>query len=247
MAVLTQAEILPQIIEKMNLPESNHPLLETTAGDFPLDEYRLNLAGRELKILHVSAILTHQDESKFLLESTNPLPYGVVLWSATVALAHEIASRPDDFRGKRVLELGAGTGLPGILAASLGAAVAQTDKNNLAMTLCKRNCELNDLKTIEHRLADWTNWDDATHYDWILGSDILYGIEMQSHLRRIFEMNLAPGGRILLSDPFRSGSLRLLETMETDGWKISMNKWSVGQESVPRSIAVFELTPPAQT
>lgn len=228
----------------MNLPDSNH-LLETTAGDFPLDEYRLNLTGRELKILHVAAILSHKDESKFLLEQANPLPYGVVLWSATVALAHEIASRSADFRRATVLELGAGTGLPGILAASLGAAVAQTDKNNLAMTLCKRNCELNDLKTIEHRLADWTDWNDAARYDWIIGSDILYGIEMQSHLRRIFETNLAPGGRILLSDPFRSGSLRLLEAMEADGWRISLNKWSVGEESAPRSIAVFELAPPA--
>lgn len=228
----------------MNLPDSKHRLLETTAGDFPLDEYRLNLAERELKILHVSAVLTHQEESKFLLETINPLPYGVVLWSATIALAHEIALRGERFRNLRVLELGAGTGLPGILAALLGARVVQSDKNNLAMTLCKRNCELNNISTIEHRLADWTKWDDASHYDLILGSDILYGIEMHAHLRRIFETNLAAGGQILLSDPFRSGSLQLLEEMEADGWTISMNKWNIEKDSVQRSIAVFALTAP---
>lgn len=226
----------------MNPPQHNQRLLETTAGDFPLDEYRFNLAQRELKILHVAAMLTHRDESHFLLEAKNPLPYGVVLWSATIALAHDISSRPDSFRNAKVLELGAGTGLPGIVAASLGARVAQTDRNNLAMSLCKRNCEFNNITAIEHRIADWTSWNDTDKYDWILGSDILYGLEMQPHLRRIFETNLAPKGRVLLSDPFRSGSLQLLEKLEEDGWKISMSKWSIGEESEPRSVAVFELS-----
>ena len=97
---------------------------------------------------------------------------------------------------------------------------------------------------IEHRLADWTLWDDETRYDLILGADILYGDAMQPHLRRIFEGNLAPGGRIILSDPIRPVSLKLLEEMEADGWRISMSRWTVGEESTPRTIAVFELSAP---
>ena len=188
-------------------------------------------------------MLTHSDESHFLLEMTNPLPYGIALWSSTIALAQDIISRADSFSGKQVLELGAGTGLPGIVAASLAAErVVQTDKNNLTMTLCRRNCELNGIKTIEHRLADWTDWNDKNQYDWILGSDILYGLDMHSHLLRIFESNLAPGGRLLISDPFRAGSMRLLESMEENGWNIRISKWSIGEETVTRPIGVFELS-----
>jgi predicted nicotinamide N-methyase len=229
----------------MQSHSSEHQILNTSVGDFPLDEYRLRLYEGELSILHVAAMLTHEDESHFLLETTTPLPYGIVLWSSTIALAHEIASRAGTVRNKQVLELGAGTGLPGIVAASLGAAkVVQTDRNELVMKLCQRNVERNGIKTIDHRIADWTSWNDSDHYDWILGSDILYSGEMQPHLRRIFESNLAPEGRVILSDPFRSGSLPLLENMEKDGWSIAMSKWSIGEESSPRSIAVFELTPP---
>ena len=67
--------------------------------------------------------------------------------------------------GKRVLELGAGTGLPGIVAASLGARVVQTDRHEVALFLCKMNAERNGITTIEHRVADWTAWADEERYD----------------------------------------------------------------------------------
>jgi methyltransferase-like protein 23 len=230
---------------EMELPTGAPEILSTTVGDFPLAEYKIRVKERELSILHVDAMLTHADESHFLLESETPLPYGIVLWSATIALAHDIIWRGETIRGKTVLELGAGTGLPGAVADALGAKkVVQTDKNNLALTLCKRNAERNRAYLIEHRLDDWTAWTDKRRYDWIFGSDILYGLEMHEHLRRIFETTLAPGGRLLLSDPFRSGSLRLLEEMEKDGWRVAMSKYSIGEESDLRPIAVFELAPP---
>ena len=87
-------------------------------------------------------------------------------------------------------------------------------------------------------------YDDAIHYDWILGSDILDGEPLHPDKRRIFESNLAHGGRILLADPLRGASLRLLEALEGDGWRITMTRWDVGEETTPRPIGVFELTPP---
>jgi predicted nicotinamide N-methyase len=220
-------------------------MLRTTTGEFPLQEYRLRAAGREWSILHTEAVLTSEDEARFLREQRERLPYGVVLWPAAIALAHEVASRADDFAGRRVLELGAGTGLPGIVAAALGGRVVQTDRHELAMSVCKRNGERNSVGSIEYRLADWTDWDDTEQYEWIFGSDILYGEILHPHLRRIFESNLTPGGRILLSDPFRKVSLGLLEALEADGWTISLSKWSVGEDATPRAIGLFELAPPA--
>ena len=110
------------------------------------------------------------------------------------------------------------------------------------MTICRRNAERNGATTIEHRIADWTLWDDPTLYDWIIGSDILYAEKMHEHLRPIFDSNLSPGGRILLSDPFRPISLRMLDALEQDGWRITVATWTVGGQSAPRAIGVFELT-----
>ena len=219
-------------------------VLPTTAGDLPLHEYRLCAGGRAWSVLHTTALLSVADEERYLNELRERMPYGVVLWPSAIALAHELLARPDDVRGRRVLELGAGTGLPGIVAASLGASVVQTDRQELALAVCRGNGARNGLGSIEYRVADWTAWTDEARYDWIIGADVIYGATMHEHLRRIFATNLAPGGRVLVSDPFRKIGLRLLEGMEADGWRVTMSRWSVGREVKPLSVGVFELTPP---
>jgi predicted nicotinamide N-methyase len=227
----------------MSASTTQAQVLDTSAGEFPLHEYRLRQGGREWTVLHTGVVLTQKDEAHLLDERTNRLPYGVALWPSAIALAHEVATRAAAFRGRSILELGAGTGLPGIVAASLGGRVVQTDRDELALSLCKRNGARNGLGAIEYRLADWTDWGDAGRYEWILGADILYGEALHPHLRRICGSNLEPGGRILLSDPFRGASLRLLEALEADGWAITLTKWDVGEEGAPRPVGVFDLAP----
>jgi methyltransferase-like protein 23 len=220
-------------------------VLRTTAGDLPLQEYALELDGRRFGVLHTGTVLSLADEDRFLRphrEGDGKVPYGVVLWPAAIALAHEIATRT--WAGLRVLELGGGTGLPGIVAASLGGRVVQTDNQEVALHLASLNAERNGVgpEALEPREADWTEWTDDTKYDCIVGADVLYADALHPHLRRIFENNLAPRGTLLLSDPFRADSIRLLEAMESDGWRVSMNKWTVGVTPPERAVGVFELT-----
>jgi predicted nicotinamide N-methyase len=210
-------------------------VLSTTVGDLPLEEVVLELGGRSFAIVHTGAIVSHADEERFLRGEDVKLPYGIVLWPAAIALAHQLAAR--DLAGLRVLELGAGTGLPGIVAASRGAKVVQTDRQELVLHLCRKNAERNQIAMILHRIADWTAWDVADHYDLIIGSDILYAAGLHPYLRHIFDSNLAPRGRVLIGDPFRASSIALLEQMEADGWRVSMTKFTLG----PRNVGVFEL------
>jgi predicted nicotinamide N-methyase len=216
-------------------------VLRTTAGDFTLEEVQLTVDDRTWTILHTGAVISSDDELAFLRsEQTTRRPYGIVLWPAAIALAHELGGR--DLAGKRVLELGAGTGLPGIVAAARGARVVQTDRQPVALRVSADNAARNGVTTIEHRAADWTAWTDRERYDLIIGSDILYAGEVHAPLRHIFDTNLAPGGSLLLSDPLRDTSLRLLEAMERDGWRVRMDKWTVGLAPPPRLVGVFALT-----
>ena len=217
-------------------------VLRTSIGELALQEYRLQAGARAWGVLHTGAVLSLDDETRFLDEQAGRMPYGVVLWPAAIALAHDVAERGDALRGARVLELGAGTGLPGIVAASFGAHVVQTDRHELALAVLRRNAARNGARDVVVRAADWEAWSDETRYDLIIGSDILYAERLHPFLRRIFDANLAPGGRVLLADPFRAPSVRLLEAMEADGWTLAMSRWNVGGDASPRPIAVFELT-----
>ena len=226
------------------MSQLTRPTLTTPGGSYPLLDYAITVGGREWTVGHIGAVVSRKDETHAIVLKTNRVPYGLSLWPGAMALAEEVAARPADWHGRTVLELGSGTGLPGIIAAGLGARVVQTDNDELALDLCRRNCARNDLQDIECRLADWTAWTDTTRYDVILGADILYVEELNPHLRHIFETNLAPGGRLLLADPFRKMSLRLLDSLEADGWTVTVSQWDVGEERLPRPIGVFELTPP---
>ena len=136
-------------------------VLRTMAGDLPLEEVQLAIGARTWSILHTGALVTAEQELEFLTgENTVKRPYGIVLWPSAIALAHELATR--DLAGTRVLELGAGTGLPGIVAASLGARVVQTDRQQLALHVCRQNaarngaatdCRLDRLDRVDRRRA----------------------------------------------------------------------------------------------
>jgi len=189
-------------------------------------------------------VLTIEDERRYLESAGSPLPYGVMLWPASIALAHEVFARAAELAGKRVIELGAGTGVPGIVAASLGADVLQTDHSEVALHVCAMNVERNQPLAIAQRNVDWETFasepSDET-FDVILGSDVLYATNMHEHLHAICEKRLAPGGCVLFSDPFRAQSLPLLEAMDESGWRVSFVKYAIRVESDVRAIAVYEL------
>ena len=69
-------------------------------------------------------------------------------------------------------------------------------------------------------------------FDLILGADVIYAPRLQPFLRTIFATNLAPGGRLLLGDPFRSASIRMLEAM---GHHVAMKPSMGATETIMRS------------
>jgi predicted nicotinamide N-methyase len=218
------------------------PQLSTSIGDFALLEYRLRLGEHSWSFLHTGAVVTVEQEMRYLSQECDRLPYGVMLWPASIALAHDLVTRADQLRGRRVLELGAGTGIPGVIAATLGARVLQVDRSQVALHVCKLNIQRNRAKGVEVRDADWESFTSDEPFDWIIGSDVLYVTSMHERLRAICDQYLAPGGTVLFSDPLRPQGLPMLEAMEASGFGVSLAKWSIEVEAGPRTIAVYEAT-----
>jgi predicted nicotinamide N-methyase len=181
-----------------------------------------------------------EQEQEYLAREQGRLPYGSMLWPASIALAHDLVARAEELRGKRVLELGAGTGVPGIVAASLGAHVLQIDRSEVALHLCTMNAQRNRAERVEARASEWEGFHSDTPFDFIVGADVLYVTTMHERLRLICESYLSPRGVALFSDPFRAQSLPMLEAMAERGWHVSLAKWTIGVENGTRTIAVYE-------
>lgn len=113
---------------------------------------------------------------------------GLRVWPCCIGLA-SILEQHGAFAGLRALELGAGTGVAGIVLAKLGAHVTLTDFEPKCLALCRRNARENGVAgcTRTARLA----WEAPAsraeaeaeasalglqgHLDLIIGSDLVYG------------------------------------------------------------------------
>jgi len=207
----------------------------------------LPLTRRTIPIGNDTFILDSVDDEDALLahaESATHFPFGLMLWESAIALALHLTQNPALAAGKSVLELGAGLGLTGVVAASLGATVTQTDHDQTALDACARTAALNGITNITRPPGDWHAWTDPSRYDLILGADIAYDAENHAALLAIFDHALAPGGRILLTDPHRENLPPFIAAARTAGWSVTRTNTTVPDLKAPtnpRPIALLDL------
>lgn len=193
-------------------PASNAPDL----SGVPLGTFEFAIAGRTWTI---QAARDH-DSLLAASERFTPFPYGLLLWESAPVLARWLAEQPLVVRGRRVLELGAGTGLAGLVARHLGAAVVQTDHSPEALQLCQRNARANGIEDVRVVLADWTRWELDERFDVILGADVLYDPAIVPPLMEVLEKSLAGGGTIVLTDPRRAKATEAMARLRAGGWTL---------------------------
>jgi predicted nicotinamide N-methyase len=148
-------------------------------------------------------------------------PYGLLLWESAVVLAKQVSSLGDDLWGTTVLELGCGTGLPGMVCARLGARVVQSDMFPYCISLAQNNASLNRITGIQYYLGNWRTWSLTDRFDFVIGADLFYDRTVHRDLINVITRSLKPGGTVIVTDPQRISTPAYLELMTTAGWKIS--------------------------
>ncbi len=145
------------------------------------------------------------DEAAF--DEDEFLPYWAELWPSGIALATVVAAL--DLRGQRVVELGAGLGLPSLAAALRGADVLATDWADDAIELLRANAARNGIALRAERVR----WDDPgpllreAPWDVVLGADLLYE---GRNAEQLLELLPKLGGDILLAEPGRPFAAKFL-------------------------------------
>ncbi|XP_078089649.1 EEF1A lysine methyltransferase 3-like isoform X2 [Mustelus asterias] len=139
------------------------------------------------------------------------LGFSASIWESALVLCQYFEQEKINFSGRKVIELGSGTGIVGILAVLLGGDVTMTDKENV-LSQIEHNVSTNIPSTFRHRSKvcalswgkDHTNF--PTDYDFILGSDIVYtSLTYPLLLKTLLHLSKDPT-IIYLSSKLRTGN-----------------------------------------
>ncbi|MDN5375488.1 MAG: methyltransferase-like protein 23 [Thermacetogenium sp.] len=168
-------------------------------------------------------------------EDDDQIPYWAELWPAARGLARYIWERVD-FQGGTVLELGAGLGLPGLVAACKGGRVTFTDYKPESLEIIARNAARNGIKDFSCFLADWRDFRAEQCFDWIIGSDVLYNPALNPYVTGVLQSSLKPGGQLIFAHPSRPVTLEYLKGLIAS-WGLREERHSirvlVGEPGVP--------------
>jgi predicted nicotinamide N-methyase len=207
-------------------------LTDNAAGGDGFVEAERGLAELPLETMGVTAggrlwTLTAARDQDRLLEAAQScaiFPFGLLLWESAIALSDVLAEEAAVLPGLEVLELGAGTGLAGLVAASLGARVVQTDYSPQALALCRRNAAANGIEGLAFQIGDWTKWPGTHRYRLVIGADVLYEPDLYEDLENVLRACVAPGGRLLLTDPGRIHANRFVDRLKRGGWDVAVGQ-----------------------
>ncbi|XP_030627872.1 protein N-lysine methyltransferase METTL21A isoform X1 [Chanos chanos] len=170
--------------------------------------YEENLVPALSKLHNTSAEFYFANHRLRLTQDWNRLGVAAVVWDAAVVLCMYLELGHIDLKGKTAVELGAGTGLVGIVAALLGenlSNVTVTDRKPALEFLTENvrsNIPPDQQRAVQVSELSWG--EDLERYpsggfDLILGADIVYLEETFSALLRTLEYLSSDSTVVLLS------------------------------------------------
>ena len=159
-----------------------------------LGAIRLHLADEVLPLWHALQLETGDPDT--------PLPYWAFAWGGGLGLAHYLQAHPEAVVGRRVLDLGSGSGLVAIAALRAGATTATAvDIDPFAVAAIERNARANGVRVsaVRRDLLD----DEAPDAEVVLAADCWYDERLAERVLPWLRRAEAAGVEVLVGDPGR--------------------------------------------
>lgn len=201
----------------------------------------------QLAFRHQHVRITKISDLDVLLEDIDPvtfaederLPYWAELWPSSVALAQHVVQRLE-VAGRRVLELGCGLGLVGVVAALRGGHVLCTDYEADALAFARYNAYRNACRRMRFRLVDWRRPALRRRYDYILASDVIYEARNFGPLVAVLRRYLSRGGAAVFSEPGRVNAIPFFALLRQYGFTYQQTTYPL-QWDGRHQIAVYTI------
>ena len=171
-----------------------------------LEEFiRNNLRVEPARLLPEISLYTAHPGSRLsqLMDDAGEPPYWAYAWAGGTVLARYLLDQPEVVRGRRVLDLGCGSGVVGIAAAKAGAArVTASDIDANALVATRLNAGLNKVQIdiVEGDLIGGL----LPQADVVLVGDLFYDKATAARVVPWLQACRAAGKIVLIGDPFRA-------------------------------------------
>lgn len=209
-------------MKSKELPEKAAKKLRELRKKYKVDFEPLTLKDYSIELLQVSdleAFLGGKDPFKNVSE----FPFWIKLWEASIVLANVVTSL-EPKHNQSLLELGAGLGAPGLLAAAHGFKVTLSDFEPHILDFQRVSAAKSGLKGVDHKLIDWTKPPNLPQFETIIGAEIIFRDDLFKPLLNVFKQYLAPNGVIYLAHDQRRKSLYKFMDLAADEFKIMAKK-----------------------
>lgn len=131
------------------------------------------------------------------------VPFWARVWPSALGMCKFLEANTALIQGKRVVEWGAGLGLPSLLSAHFATEVLCTDCSTEAMELVCQSVALNKLRNVNCASFNWHSPEALPAFDVLLLSDINYNPADFEVLIQRLEACLQQGVQIIISTPQR--------------------------------------------
>jgi len=178
---------------------------------YQTEERELVIAERPFRFLVPQRLEPFLDETDLFRE----FPLWTKIWEASLLLAHRVAAVPPD-KDIHWLELGAGAGVVGVVAAAFQHRITITEHDPHALDFIHANLHINGCRPVAVHRLDWERPDMTERFDRIIGSELIYNENHFPALSGLFKSLLKPGGEILLASEVRQSNRTFLDSMTAD-------------------------------
>lgn len=150
------------------------------------------------------------------MQADTPFPHWTRLWPSSFAMADFIHQHSEIVENRNVLELAAGLGLPGFVAARFAKSVCCSDYLEEAVITMEKSKKQLQLSNISCKKLDWNRLPEGLSADVLLLSDINYDPGQFDQLYQVFQGFLQQGTIILLATPQRLMAKPFIERLLPD-------------------------------
>ncbi len=215
------------------------PSLDKFKAAYDTEIVELAVGGRPFRF-HVPRTIDR------FIDPDDPLrnfPLWSKVWEASLLLASKMASRPVG-PDERLLELGAGLGVAGLVAAAFGHDVTLTEYDPHALAFLEANRHENGCRQAGIRRLDWHRPDLDGRFDVILGSELIYKESDFEAMRSLLRALLKSDGEIHLAGEIRQTNKAFFDCMQSD-FHIQIARHTLRSEERAISLLLIQMKPKA--